>query len=179
MTIKISKSNVGTSLSEIKNLERQLGRQLPSDYENFLLSTNGGVPEPNRFEVPQFDTGSGVTWFFGLLGEPKYRDLAYEQKVLGQRLPNGMIAVADAAGGNRICLSIRNRDFGCVYFWDHELESELNVESPLAQLATTFDEFLSILQPFDPESVELEPGQVESAWIDPEFLRSLNEEHEG
>lgn len=48
-------------------------------------------------------------------------------------------------------------------FWDHELEQE-------TALNATFTAFLESLEEFDPRSVELKPGQVVSAWIDPSLL---------
>ena len=51
-----------------------------------------------------------------------------------------------------------------IYFWDHELgEREF--------LAKSLEEFL--LGCVAPTEVELLPGQVESAWIDPEFAKQF------
>jgi len=43
-------------------------------------------------------------------------------------------------------------------------------------LADSFDAFFSSIKPFDVIDVNLKPGQVISAWIDPEFLKDLNDE---
>lgn len=51
-----------------------------------------------------------------------------------------------------------------VCFWDHETdENEV--------LSDSIDDFVSRCSA--PEEVELEPGQVESAWIDPEFAKQF------
>jgi len=51
-----------------------------------------------------------------------------------------------------------------VCFWDHETgEREI--------LSESVDDFVSGCSV--PEEVELEPGQVESAWIDPEFAKQF------
>ncbi|MFM2477720.1 SMI1/KNR4 family protein [Celerinatantimonas sp. MCCC 1A17872] len=51
-----------------------------------------------------------------------------------------------------------------VCFWDHET-NEIEV------LSNSIDEFVSRCS--TPEEVELEPGQVESAWIDPKFAKKF------
>jgi len=43
----------------------------------------------------------------------------------------------------------------------------------MIKLASSVFEFLESLTPFDLDSVELKDGQVESAWIDPDFLKGL------
>ena len=56
---------------------------------------------------------------------------------------------------------------GAVYFWDHEQPT------PPVQMASDFAAFMEMLEPFDPGSIKLKPGQVKTAWIDPDFLKSL------
>lgn len=51
-----------------------------------------------------------------------------------------------------------------ICFWDHETDE-------LLVIAETWDAFHSGC--VEPKSVELEEGQVISAWIDPEFARQL------
>jgi len=55
---------------------------------------------------------------------------------------------------------------GAVGFWDHEI-------GRIIQIAATVDDFLAGL--INPEPVELKPGQVLDAWIDPEFAESCRE----
>ena len=157
----------------IENLEKELARRLPDDYKRFLLKFTGGMPETNEFDVPATKTVSGVNFFYGVLGAGKDGDLLYEQRFFKDRLPLGVTAIADAEGGNRVCVSLRTEDHGAVFFWDHELEAEEDVAAALAKLATSFDAFFAILRKFNPEDVQLKPGQVKQAWIDPEFLTNL------
>ena len=74
-----------------------------------------------------------------------------------------------------MCLSLRQEDYGAVFFWDHELESEQAIAAALAKLNSSFDGFFASLRKFDPASVQLRPGQAEKAWIDPEFLKNLKQ----
>ena len=53
---------------------------------------------------------------------------------------------------------------GAIYFWDHELGTQ-------RWLAKSLDEFIQGCR--DPEEVELEPGQVNSVWVDPEFAKEF------
>ncbi|MEM6791925.1 MAG: SMI1/KNR4 family protein [Myxococcota bacterium] len=76
--------------------------------------------------------------------------------------------IADAEGGNYVCLRREPSGAWGVVFWDHELEEETAISS-------TFSEFLDSLRNFDPASVELKPGQLISVWIDPSLLANHDE----
>ena len=158
---------------DVAAVEAKLARRLPNGYKQFLLEYNGGVPEPNQFDVPGARTSSGVNRFYAILDGEVDGDLIYEQRLLRGYLPSGIMAIADAEGGNHVCLSVRGEDYGSVFFRDHELASEANVAAGLFELKPSFELFLSDLRKFDPESVKLTPGQVEKAWIDPEFVKNL------
>ena len=56
---------------------------------------------------------------------------------------------------------------GSVSFWDHETDEE-------TILSATMEQFCDGL--VEPAPVVLRPGQVISAWIDPEFLADLRRE---
>jgi len=66
--------------------------------------------------------------------------------------------------------SYRRRSEWCSVFWDHELPDKLT------KLAGSFAAFLELLEPFDPDSIQLKHGQVERVWIDPEFLKKLGKD---
>jgi hypothetical protein len=56
---------------------------------------------------------------------------------------------------------------GAVWFWDHETDE-------LVKLAGSVSEFISNCT--DPQPVELDPDRVKSAWINPDFAKSLSME---
>jgi hypothetical protein len=60
---------------------------------------------------------------------------------------------------------IRRR--GAIFFWDHEVPDEPT------QLAVGFGAFLDLLEPFDIQKIEPNPGQVKKVWVDPAFLERL------
>ncbi len=160
MHIRLGPATEAVSVQQLDALERSLGASLPIDFRVFLTRHDGSKPETNSFSV---DAGneSGVNGFVPA------RSLARQRAALVGRIPRNILPIAWAEGGNYVCLNLA--DAGDVLFWDHETEM-------ITHLADSFDEFLLLLRPFDTSSVEFKPGQVRSAWIDPEFLRSLKEQ---
>ncbi len=74
--------------------------------------------------------------------------------------PTGWTPAAEDECGNYFAVSAA----GAVGFWDHETgEIELIADSVLRLYENSAA----------PGDVELKPGQVKSAWIDPEFARKL------
>ncbi len=149
----------GFHLSEIEihRGERELGVSVPEDYRRFVAEHDGLKPKPNIFRVSKTNQ-CGVNQFI------PFRRIAKERGFI-ENLRVGWIPIAWAEGGNYVCLECRK---GGVFFWDHE--------DPATDytLANTFSVFLDMLAPFDSNDVQLKPGQVKSAWIDPEFLKSLD-----
>lgn len=115
---------------------RRLLQRLPSDYRAFLERHNGG------FVTDQwccgFETGvrqeirgvvsvadDSVVEFFGLkaegpAAERRPADLE-EARVLHDAeefLPSDVLAIARCVSSSLVCLSLREGDFGAVYYWD-------------------------------------------------------------
>lgn len=149
----------GSSASEkdIAFLARELGRQLPPDLLAFLHLYDGAEPEPNIFKIEATNEG-------GLNGFIPVREIAREAQNI-ENLSAGSFPIAWAEGGNYILIDLASG--GAVSFWDHELP-----DSP-TKLADSFQSFLDLLEPFDASTIQMKPGQVISAWIDPDFLKSL------
>jgi len=84
----------------------------------------------------------------------------------GARLPEGFseskfgVPIAEDGSGNIVAVS----PGGSVCFWDHETDE-------LLVIASSWEEFASGC--VTPEPVKLEPGQIKSAWIDPDFAKSI------
>ena len=114
--------------------------------------------------------------FFGIRGSGKNGDVLGERIRMAERVPSLFLPIAEAEGGNLVCLSLREKDYGAVWFWDHEEEAEEGAEPTYRNLyviSDSFKKFWGSLQQFDPSQVELKEGQVEEAWIAPEFLKEL------
>ena len=52
----------------------------------------------------------------------------------------------------------------CIFFWDHETNK-------MTELSKTLDEFVSNC--FDASDIELDPNEVISVWVDPEFAKEF------
>ncbi|MBU0632394.1 SMI1/KNR4 family protein [bacterium] len=156
MIVKLS-GFLPVSKEDIESLENALNRKLPAEYINFLLSYNGAKAATNIFSVSE-NNDCGVDRFIPC------KDIVKELKRI-DHVSKNMIPVAWAEGGNYILQNLSN---GKIFFWDHEIP-EKQIE-----LALDITDFIEKLKPFDVNSIELKDGQVQSAWIDPDFLKSLS-----
>jgi hypothetical protein len=157
VTVKLKRRNRGASVGSIRDIVPGATATEHDDWIEFLRRNDGAVPEVNEFDVGT-DNGSGVQAFFGVA------DVQETRHRLSDRMPEHLLPIADAEGGNYVCLGLSPQGSG-VHFWDHETEEATQVSSSFAQ-------FLEDLRPFDHDAVELKPGQVVSAWIDPALLEA-------
>ncbi len=150
--------------SQIKSLEKQNGSPLPDEYRQFLLSTNGGRPNPDCVAVPGMAgiANVGVGALFHLRpSQPGGDELTYELANIGNLLPAGHLPIAGSS--DVFTLSLRPKTFGCVYWWFHETEEVDDdgnyLESAGYLLAGSFDEFLTRIAGLfgDDEEPEEEP----------------------
>ncbi len=141
----------GVSDEQFKAAELRLGCRLPLAWREFTRRHDGASPSPNTFDVP--DNRSGVRAFVPILEAADLR-----QQIEGFPLHGVPIAQDDC--GNYIWL---DPESGGVFFWDHE------VDGPSSLIAPDVEAFVAGLQPFDASSVKLEPGQMISAWVHPDF----------
>ena len=143
--------------SEIDYFAQGAGINMSEKFKKYLQEFNGAEPETNIFSINERNE-SGVSRLIPvsvMIEEQKYLD----------NVEKSVFPIAWAEGGNYVVVDFDKNE--SIYFWDHE--------EPENQILLGFDvyDFLSKLKPFDADSVELEEEQVESAWIDPDFLKSL------
>lgn len=123
--------------------------KFPGEYVEFLKEFNDGELDAN--EVDGFDECS-VRYFFGTTSE-EFSNLSDVFSCLADRMPKGCVPIAEAEGGNLLCISIEDNTYGKIYFWDHETmdveDSELCKyqirDMPL--IANSFSELLSKIKP--------------------------------
>jgi len=143
--IEMNDKFIRTSEEKIAAFEKGLGRPLPPQYRQFLISYNGGRPKIDEFGIPG-QGSSQANFFYGIDVGKDYK--CYELKknvdVLKGRIPNELLPIADDPGGNQICISLSPDDCGRVYFWDHE--KELEPDQTVIPLADSFDEFIDSLR---------------------------------
>ena len=141
---------------EVTEAERLVEVRIPEDYRGFLLGEcNGGRPKTNVLDDD--DAGVGVDEFLGV-GTGGDSDIARVYETSRDRMPSWLLPVAHAAGGNLICLSLREEDRGSVWFWDHEVEAEEGREATEENLTRVDDRFSSFVSRLNvPEGSDL-PG---------------------
>ena len=112
---------------DIKNIEKLKCCILPADYKEFLLKYNGGSPNFNAFEIKkEKEEGPTIRFFFGIdnnISSKKNYDIIKNIKQSKDRIPKELLAIACDSFGNRICIGIKDKYYGKIYFWDHENEA--------------------------------------------------------
>ncbi len=133
---------------QVSELEKSLGCKLPIEYRNFLLSINGGRPNPDCVKVPgvPYIDNVGVGALFHLRSaKPGMDEITYEVQRTNQLLPKGHLPIAGSS--DLFTISLSPKTFGAVYWWNHDtdaLDDEGNFLSSAAYLlASSFDEFLT------------------------------------
>ena len=171
MPVRIESQYPPFTRDQIAGLEADLGYDFPPEYRHFLLATNvGTIATPSRHG--RGPDAAGVSLLFGLCDDED-RDLRAQRESYEGRIPDGFLAVGSDGGGNLICLRISD---GSVFFWDHEGEASGDDEPAMdnmRRIAATFTEFLKGIEEIPQKELALDPKDVKSVWVDPEFLDSL------
>jgi hypothetical protein len=116
----------------------QHGITLPAPLRRQLLEQNGGAPRAECLvRIPKVGVEE-VFDFFGVGMSDISSELAWNIETFTGRLPFGMIPFAGDPGGNLYVLDQE----GGVWFWDHELEG--NIEA-VTRVSDSFDVFLDAL----------------------------------
>ena len=162
MYVRYIEHSAPATLAAIEHAEAQLGFLLPDQYRRYLLTqANGGWTDDAL--LPGFPHVA-VNHILGV-GRNDSDDLVRSCGHLAPLLELGFLPVADAEGGNPICISMRTDDVGTVWFNDHELH--LDEEGAFTQIATSWDAFIDATQPDStPAPVPAEPARV---WVSPEM----------
>lgn len=155
-------------LAAISDLERRLGVAIPQGYRDLLTRvSNGGTV------VPVGPRSAPAVGIVAVMGVARGDDLDIERRsaeYADGRLSGGLIPFADAEGGNLVCFSVRQEDYGAVWFWDHELEGTR--ETP-TWLAADVESFLADLAPLA-DDVAL--PTINEVWVDPALRAELNDD---
>ena len=149
-----SKLNLLTQ-EKCREFEHTRSLYLPDDYKHFLMHVlNGGktVSEQPVVSIP--DQGDTVIMsFLGIGAKDPYNLEQCIWALEGERLPEGMIPIADDPGGNFFFLDLSNNTPGNVYFFHHDWESNFppTIENnpSLVFLANSFTVFLNLIDCLD------------------------------
>ncbi|MDB2686331.1 SMI1/KNR4 family protein [Mariniblastus sp.] len=153
---KPSRGVKGAATTRVRQLEKQIGAKLPSDYVQFLKSSNGCCPDQGYLSIPghPYIDNVFVNTFYGLHSSVK-QGFSIEWAIETQSpvLPKGHLPIA--RGGDIFTMCLKKAKFGCIYFWDHECESlEENEKYSVKDgvlLSTDFTELLGRLSIFEGE----------------------------
>jgi hypothetical protein len=164
--IRFSEERPPASAEELAAAEERLaemGLRIPPSYRAFLAERDWGRPVERDFTFhrgEELDQG-GVEWFLGVAPVPwpeeNLIDVAVALAVPG-RVPAGVLPIAEAGGGDSVCLDGREGRDGPVLFWDHEEEEpedpedESNLYFVAPDLASFLDGLTQIPLPAEPAS---------------------------
>jgi hypothetical protein len=150
--MKIEQTFPDIGPAQLDEFERDERLELPAEYREFLLTSNGGEPDDdNIVDVPEFGEVA-VNDFFGLQTGQEY-DLRGERAMYEGRVPPGTLPIADDPGGSLFLLALDGDAKGAVFYWDHEAEPrEEGLDWPdfenVYRIAGSFEEFLGRLRPY-------------------------------
>lgn len=137
-------------LDRIKRLEERLNIDLPSQYKKFLISENIKNYEGKCFYFSystEFKNSITIRYFF-MLESNDYFDLekTYQFYSESERIPVDVLPIAEDFSGNMVCICINKNDAGKIYYWDHELEFDIQEYEDLSYIAPDFQSFLLSLK---------------------------------
>ncbi|MCY8499800.1 SMI1/KNR4 family protein [Bacillus atrophaeus] len=166
---------------QLKEIERNIGNQLPSDYKDFLKEYGGCYLESKKttdeieYDVcykplekdpwmEEDDETQLLEGFYGLTSNHDSIQKAID--TYSDRLPRNIIPIASSAGGNEICIDIENEK---ILFWDHELS---HPDKDFFLIANSFEEFILSLVD-EPIETDDNVSDVEIEILDNDFGKLL------
>lgn len=173
-------SNINTN-EQLKEIERNIGNQLPSDYKDFLKGYGGCHLESKKttdeveydvcYKPIEKDPWMGkeddtqlLENFYGLAND--HNSLQAAINTYSDRFPRNIIPIASSAGGNEICMDIDNEK---ILFWDHELS---HPDKDFFLIANSFEEFILSLVD-EPIETDDNGSDVEIEILDNNFGKLL------
>lgn len=140
---------------DLNELETKLKVKFSMEYKAFLEKNNGGMPKEAlgfRFIEKDIETqktweqGSDIHYFYNVDEMLEaYENLTYECMI-----PNDYIPIACDSFGNNIllCLNLQ-KNYGGVFFANHEIEKTNKGFDNISFVANSFNEFLDSLYLID------------------------------
>ncbi|RJS53117.1 hypothetical protein CJ480_15485 [Bacillus subtilis] len=165
---------------QLKEIEMNIGKQLPSNYKDFLKEYGGCYLESKKTsDEIEYDVcykpiekdpwmGKGddtqlLEGFYGLANDHDSLQKAID--TYSDRFPRNIIPIASSAGGNEICMDIDN---GKILFWDHELS---HPDKDFFLIANSFEEFVFSLVD-EPIEADKEDDGILYIELDDDLLNS-------
>lgn len=164
---------------DFKKFSSQIGYFFPDEYFLFLKDNNGGYLDNYVAEYQGLNKLKSkfiLAGFYGL-GIDSNNDLRSKYELYNGRVPEGCVPIGYDVGGNQVCINLTTKNYGFIYFWDHEneLEEDNSIES-LYYIASSFNEFLNSIKEDSDDEEPPTDYKVKKTWIDPDFLKSLQQD---
>src|SRR6185295_2380149 len=95
--------DAGPRLTEekVRSKSEVLPRPIPSEYQTFLLASNGGKPTPSGFKIPGLPasmSAAAVRFFFGIDMPEETESLEYIVEEYRDRIPPDFFPIATDPG---------------------------------------------------------------------------------
>ncbi|MED1741083.1 SMI1/KNR4 family protein [Bacillus swezeyi] len=133
--------------NEVEEIEKSLSIDLSGDYKEFLLKygecmiMEDDLVFPVLEDTPLTDEGHLPLGFFYGLEKNRY-DIRNVRDIYFDQMPEWVLPIADAEGGDQICIAVKGEKKGKIYFWDHELRDR---QQDLFLIAGSFNDFIQSL----------------------------------
>lgn len=152
MDAEVERKKGFKSMDDIYSFEKKYNILLPEEYEEFLLNYGSGYIKADycytALENTPLTPESGyqsVDYFYG-------SDIVGNMDVFLEELNGQLLPIADAGGGDFICIGVKDEYKWKVYYWMHEGKGSV-LGDDLYLIANTFGEFI---QRFEERSLETE-----------------------
>ncbi|WP_411680969.1 SMI1/KNR4 family protein [Clostridium thailandense] len=163
------------SESEIIDIEKKYNINFPEEYRMFVAKYGNATIKDDIYYKPIEKSSCTPDDGFDSLGvfygfkEDNVNLCKMIERYLG-RMPQSLVPIAEAQGGNQICIGVEGDVFGKIYLWNHENESLENDEcwSNLSLIAESlFDLIMSFEIYHRKSNVNLDDIEV---WLDDELF---------
>lgn len=132
--------------ADVDRLEKTMRVQFPASYREFLVTHNGGRPEPEEV-FGDLESGSMMNLFYSVSHDNISATLAQQQLAFQDRIPDDLLPIGADMGGSQVCMGIGPDNHGKIYFWsvDDERPSSKRTRRNIWLLA---DDFASFVETF-------------------------------
>ena len=116
---------------------------MPKEIKNHYLKFNGGTPQKSLFIKDGIEYE--INYFYSICyGESMLLEKAISL-LDNNTFPKWLIPLADDLGGNIFAYSVRDKDYGCIFFYYHEFDYGENLEDNITLLSDSFSFFYNNL----------------------------------
>lgn len=166
MDVEVLGENKFHSLEEICEFEKKYDISLSDDYKQFVLQYGSGYIKDGYCYKPiekspltPEDGYDSTDYFYG-------SDIIENIEEYQDELEGMLLPIADANGGDYICIGIKGKYKEKVYYWFHEGSDEM--EESLFLIAETFTDFISSFEKHE-EQMDISLDDIE-IFLDEDLL---------